>query len=225
MQPRCRVGALAALQLGACVVVACGGASATGEGSVSAQVGSNEAAADATPPAGTGPTSPGGSGDSAGADQGAPGPDHGPVPEDEGLKAATGGPAVASLPGFRVLPDGRSLVSLEVSGRVPVTQSIAAGRVRYHLAGVSVPARTNRFDLPTDFFATPVGRVRLYAADGGADLVIELRAPVRPTARVRQSDRGVVLRVELPRVDAVRVPEAAVLDQPREEEGTTDQPR
>jgi hypothetical protein len=215
MQPSCRFGVLVALQLAACAVGACGGASATGEASVSAGVGSEGTpAASAAGGSGTGARSPGGRGDRAQGAEGAPGPDNGPVPEDEGMLPAAGGLPVVSLPGFRVLPDGRSLVSLEVSGRVPVTQSTAAGRVSYHLPGVRVPERTNRFDLPTDFFATPVGRVRLLAVDGGADLVIELRAPAKPTARVRQSDRGVVLQVELPRLDAARVPEAAVLDNP-----------
>jgi hypothetical protein len=201
------LGVLAALQLGASLLTACGGASAKGEVGVSAQVGT------AAPTSGPGGSAQPSGGDAWTSSSGQAAPTaNGPVPEDQGLSPAPAGVAVASLPGFRILPDGRSLISLEVSGRVPVTQSTTAGRISYHLTGVNVPARTNRFDLPTDFFATPVGRVRLLSADGGADLVIELRAPARPTARLQQSGRGVVLRVELPKVDTVRVPEAAVVD-------------
>ena len=214
------LGGLAALLFGASLLAACGGASAKGEAGVSVQAGT-AAPTDRTASAGE-PTSQRG-GDRSDMGLGGAPTANGPVPEDQGLSPTPAGVTVASLPGFRMLPDGRSLISLEVSGRVPVTQSTAAGRISYHLAGVNVPARTNRFDLPTDFFATPVGRVRLLSADGGADLVIELRAPAQPTARLQQSGRGVVLRVELPRVDSVRVPEAAVVD-PQQADASPERP-
>jgi len=144
-----------------------------------------------------------------------------PVPEDEGLSAPVG-PAIVTLPGFRMLPDGGSVVFLEVSGRVHVVESRAEGRLSYHLAGAQVPERTNRLDIPTDAFATPVGHVQLLAEPGGADLIIELRAPTTPTARVQDSARGIVLRIEFPKPEGVRVPEQAVISE--EPEGASGEP-
>jgi hypothetical protein len=66
----------------------------------------------------------------------------------------------------------------------------------YRIAGVRVPVRTNRFDLPTEHFATPVGRVRLVAVDEGAELIIELRMPARSQARLQRTPRGTVLNVD-----------------------------
>lgn len=133
------------------------------------------------------------------------------VPEDPDLPTAPGGTPVATLPGFHSLGDGRSVVYLELSGRVPVTESRAEGRLSYHLPGVGVPARTNRFDLPTSQFSTPVGHIRLVPGAGGADLIVELRAPAEPSARLARSGRGVVLRIEFPFVSGVRVDQQVVL--------------
>jgi hypothetical protein len=81
------------------------------------------------------------------------------------------------------------------------------------MKGVRVPARTNQYDLPTSYFPTPVGRIHLLQVGDDAELTVELRARVRPAARVSRSGDGVALRLEFPKLDPQRVPEQAVLRQ------------
>jgi len=108
---------------------------------------------------------------------------------------------VATLPAFRMLPGGCSRVFLEMRGDVSVAENRAPGRLTYRISNVEVPERTNRFDLPTEHFATPVGRVQLLPVEGGAELVIELRAPAKSKATLRHSRRGMVLNVDFRSVD------------------------
>jgi len=111
------------------------------------------------------------------------------------------GSPVATLPAFRMLPGGCSRVFLEMRGDVSVAENRAPGRLTYRISNVEVPERTNRFDLPTEHFATPVGRVQLLSVEGGAELVIELRSPAKSKATLRHSRRGMVLNVDFRSVD------------------------
>lgn len=144
------------------------------------------------------------------------GPDRCGVPDDATLEPGTSpielergdepdrqytGPPVATLPGFKVLPGGCSLVRLEMRGDVAVTERRAPGRLTYVLSKVEVPVRTNRYDLPTEHFDTPVGRIQLVPAEGGAELQVDLRAPAKARASLRSSHRGVVLTVRLRSAD------------------------
>jgi hypothetical protein len=119
---------------------------------------------------------------------------------------------VASYPAFRLLDDGSTRVSVEVSRKVTITEHKAQGRVVYRLDGVAIPGHTTQLPLPTGFFRTPVDRVEMVEQSGGADLVIELREAVQPTYRVLDTPRGIVLQVDFPRpasVEAALPPDGA----------------
>jgi len=106
--------------------------------------------------------------------------------------------AMATLPGFRVFRDGTSRVFLEVSADVPVKETRAAGVLTYRFVGVRVPEKVNRLDLPTQYFRTPVSRVRLVKVDNDAELIIELRSETKPKIRLRKDAAGTVLSVDFP---------------------------
>jgi hypothetical protein len=103
---------------------------------------------------------------------------------------------IATLPAFRLLEDGSTRITVEVSRKVAVTEHKAQGRVVYSLAGVAVPGHNTLLPLPTGFFRTPVDRVEMVEQGGGADLVIELREAVAPTYRVLDTPRGIVIQVD-----------------------------
>jgi hypothetical protein len=111
------------------------------------------------------------------------------------------GVAMATLPGFRMFRDGTSRVFVEVSADVPVKETRAEGVLTYRFIGVQVPARVNLMDLPTQYFPTPVSRVRLVKAEDDAELIIELRAATNPKTRLRKDASGTVLSVDFPRLD------------------------
>lgn len=106
---------------------------------------------------------------------------------------------IATYPAFRLLEDGSTRITVEVSRKVAVTEHKAQGRVVYSLAGVAVPGNNTLLPLPTGFFRTPVDRVELVEQGGGADLVLELREAVEPSHRVLDTPRGIVIQVDLPR--------------------------
>jgi hypothetical protein len=104
----------------------------------------------------------------------------------------------ATFPGFRILEDKRTRVSVEISQKVSVSEHKAQGRVTYRLQGAVVPDRNNRLPLDTLFFATPVARVQLVEVDKDTDLVIDLKQPAEPTFRLTESEGGVILQVDFP---------------------------
>ena len=107
---------------------------------------------------------------------------------------------LATYPGFRMLPGGKSAVWLYINKKVPVDVRRAAGRVVYVLPGVQVGTVNNTRPLLTHFFETPLARAQLRPEKGGAELVLELRENVQPTHRVVDGPRGtMILQVELPR--------------------------
>jgi hypothetical protein len=110
------------------------------------------------------------------------------------------GTPIATYPSFRLLDDGTSRVTLEVTRKVAVTEHKAKGRVVYSFAGAAVPGSNTRLALPTGFFHTPVERVEAVGQGNGVDLVIELREDVTPTFRLLDTPRGSsVLQVDFPR--------------------------
>ena len=110
------------------------------------------------------------------------------------------GTPIATYPSFRLLDDGSTRVTVEITHKVAVTEHKARGRVVYSLAGAVVPGSNTRLALPTGFFRTPVERIEVVGQAGGADLVIELREALEPTYRVIGTPRGsVVLQVDFPR--------------------------
>jgi hypothetical protein len=107
---------------------------------------------------------------------------------------------LATYPGFRMLKDGRSEVWVQISKKVTVTPSVAAGHATFVLSGVDVGIRNNTNPLVTEYFDTPLSRARLKRSDGGAQLVLELREAVSPTHRVVDGPAGtMILYVQLPK--------------------------
>jgi hypothetical protein len=106
---------------------------------------------------------------------------------------------VATLPSFRVLPDGRTRIVVRVSGNIDVGEARTDLRAVYLLRGVGTIARENRLPLLTSYFRSPVTRVELVQQDSGVGLVIDLREAAAPTFRVEAVPGGMELVVELPK--------------------------
>ena len=110
------------------------------------------------------------------------------------------GPPLLTYPGFEVMSDGRSVVTVTVRGPVTVTEQKAEGRLVYILGGVSVPEKVNRLPLLTQHFPTQVSSVTVEQIAGGAQLVIDLREPSKATHRVSQTEGGgSLVTISLPR--------------------------
>lgn len=107
---------------------------------------------------------------------------------------------LATYPGFRMLKDGRSEVWVQISKKVTVTPSVAAGHATFVLSGVDVGIHNNTNPLVTEYFDTPLARARLKRDGNGAQLVLELREAVSPTHRIVDGPRGtMILYVDLPK--------------------------
>jgi hypothetical protein len=114
-------------------------------------------------------------------------------------RAVSGRPPTATYPGYRVV-DGdrtRSMVLVEVSRNVEVTQQRAEGRLIYVIHNTAVPERVNRLPLIADEFGTVVSRISLEQAGPDAFLVIETRSKVEATHRVVSTDNGVNVEVAI----------------------------
>ncbi|WP_156041041.1 hypothetical protein [Chondromyces apiculatus] len=98
-----------------------------------------------------------------------------------------------------MIPGGGSRVFVQVSRKVEVTESRAAGRLTYRMKGTQA-IQTNQYPLVTGFFPTPVGRVLLQQQGSDLDLVIELRVPSEGQHRVMDTDQGIVVQVDFPAV-------------------------
>ncbi|MBX3127131.1 MAG: hypothetical protein KF718_10460 [Polyangiaceae bacterium] len=108
--------------------------------------------------------------------------------------------AIATFPGFMMLPDGSSQVWVYLSKKVTVSVSQAPGRVTYLLAGADVAVRNNTNALVTEYFDTPLSRARLVRDKAGAQLVLELREGGAPQHVVEDGPGGTVrLRIRLPK--------------------------
>lgn len=109
------------------------------------------------------------------------------------------GPSVVSYPGFEVLPDGRSVVTVQVRGPVNITEQKAEGRIVYVLSGVAVPDKVNTLPLLTQHFPSQVTSVTIEQTPGGALLLIDLREPSKSTFKVHQNEAGNLVTISLPR--------------------------
>jgi hypothetical protein len=106
---------------------------------------------------------------------------------------------LVTFPGFRLRPDGTSVIWVTLSRRSRVEVSARGRIVSFHLPGVYVDVRNNTNPLVTSHFATPVLRTRLRPDKDGASLIVELREPLTPTHRVLDGPRGtMVLEVTVP---------------------------
>ncbi len=193
------------------LLLACSGAGTNGKVGASAELNANESGVSASLDLGAGGKAEPGAGWEDSADN--LGADDGDV--DGGTPSAT--MPIATLPGFRMLKNGRSRVFVEISGKISVTESSDPGIVRYVLKGVRVPERVNRMWLPTDHFLTPVKRARLVRISEGAELIIELRHQVVSKARLRNAPYGVILSVDFPKVQEVDRSNLTVTGIPRDQ--------
>jgi len=130
-------------------------------------------------------------------------PKRGPAPHRKGKRGHAApvfveGMPVAGAPNFFRLDGGATRISLEVSSKVEVTESVAQGRLVYRLRGARVVERVNLLPILTGYFATPVERAQLVQDDHDVTLIIDLREATTPTHRVVETPRGIVLQVDFP---------------------------
>jgi hypothetical protein len=141
-----------------------------------------------------------GSGDGSGSSAQGSGGDSAQSASGSVAQTLPSGPPIATLPTFEVLADGRSLVTVQVSGKTTATEQKAEGRLVYALKGVQVPARVNRMPLPTQNFETRVSQVQLEQTPDGANLVIDLREPAAEAQHtVSDLEGGTMLAVTIPK--------------------------
>lgn len=119
------------------------------------------------------------------------------------------GPPVVSFPSFEVHNDGRSVITLQIRGQVQVTEQKAEGRLVYALGGVNVPEKVNRLPLETRNFPTQVAAVTVEQTAAGANLIIDLREPAKPTYKITQNEEGSLLSVSIPRSEKYGVKDPA----------------
>jgi hypothetical protein len=127
--------------------------------------------------------------------------------------------AVATFPGFRLLPDGKSRIYVELTKAVAVDERRAAGVLVYVIHDARVPVRNNRNALITTHFPTPVGRARLLTAGRDVELLIDLRQAASATHKVVAGENGGArLEVDFPAGD---YPPAPGLFEPPTAKGRT----
>lgn len=106
-------------------------------------------------------------------------------------------PPTATFPAYRVLDEERrkSVIGVEVSRDVTVSEQKSEGRLIFVLNDTVVPEKVNRLPLVADNFGTAVSRVYLVQAGNDAHLIIELRTTVEHTHRVVQTDNGINVEI------------------------------
>ncbi len=129
------------------------------------------------------------------------------------------GPSVVNFPGFEILPDGRSIVTVQVRGPFQIAEQKAEGRLVFVMTGVAVPERVNRLPLVTQHFPTQVTSVTVEQTVGGAQLLVDLREASSSTFKVTQNEAGNLLTITLPRSARWS---RAVVDDPTSFERPTD---
>lgn len=96
-------------------------------------------------------------------------------------------------------PDGTSRCSVRLSAAVVPTTHASSRRFEVLLPGARVAARNDLHPLETEFFNSPLLRVRLERRGSSLALVLTLRADVTPTMRVETvPEGGQLVVVDLP---------------------------
>jgi hypothetical protein len=112
------------------------------------------------------------------------------------------GAAVATFPGFRLLPDGRSRIYVELSKNVMVEEHRTDQELTFTLHDAQVLVKNNRNALITTHFATPVSRARLVPAGNDINLVLDLRKAANATHQVVAGENGSArLEIDFPAGD------------------------
>ncbi len=107
--------------------------------------------------------------------------------------------ALATLPGFQMLPEGGSRLFVELTASVTVEERAVAGGLTYVLKSARIDKRNNENPLVTVHFNTPVTRARLLPSGHDLHFVIELRQNVKPTWKlVPAKDGASVLQIDFP---------------------------
>jgi len=119
---------------------------------------------------------------------------------NERLASEGAGPAEVTFAGFRTLPDGRSVVYIELTGPIAVEVSKSPGMVSYTLLQTKVPIRNNKNPLLTNDFPSSILSATLVADKKAkaARLVLKLRDAVEPKHRLVKRNGGAALEIELP---------------------------
>ncbi|MFZ5890376.1 MAG: hypothetical protein ACOY0T_04840 [Myxococcota bacterium] len=117
--------------------------------------------------------------------------------------------------GFRRLADGRALLYVEITSKVPVSVVQQPGGVIYRLEGARVALKNNKNPLLTQGFDTNLLSARLVvpkaprkkgarkaseAPASHVDLVLNLRSGVTPTHVMSERPGGAVLEITIPAV-------------------------
>ncbi len=115
---------------------------------------------------------------------------------------------LASSPSFAMLADGRSVVSLYLSKKTPVTRGGTGTLVHFELPSVQIGVWNNTNPLVTTHFATPLARVQLHRTKTGAQLELVLRSAVNVTHEVLAGPGGtLLLKITLPALSGAARPE------------------
>ncbi|MEO8799217.1 MAG: hypothetical protein ABI551_15110 [Polyangiaceae bacterium] len=105
--------------------------------------------------------------------------------------------AIATLPGFQMLPEGGSRLFVELTASVTVEERAVAGGLTYVLKNARIDKRNNENALITVHFNTPVTRARLLPSGHDLHFVVELRQNVKPTWKlVPAKDGASVLQID-----------------------------
>lgn len=117
---------------------------------------------------------------------------------------------LVSFPTFRMLPDGRSQLTVLVSKKTSIEQRVAAGRLSFLLRGAEVVGHIATLPLVVVHFDTPATRARLQRTKQGVELVIELREAARLQQTTADGPGGSMLvTVELPKAQRTYTDEVA----------------
>lgn len=113
--------------------------------------------------------------------------------------------------GFRRLSDGRALVYVELTRKVPLSVIKQPSGIVYRLEGARVALKNNKNPLLTGAFATNLlsarlvpskaprrGKGRAKDAARYVDVVLNLRAGVTPTHVMSERSGGAVLEITIP---------------------------
>lgn len=114
--------------------------------------------------------------------------------------------------GFRRLSDGRALLYVELTAKVPVSMILQDGTVIYRLEGARVALKNNKNPLLTGAFATNLLSARLVTPKPArktkargkqstaryVDVVLKLRSGVTPTHVMSERPGGAVLEITIP---------------------------
>lgn len=108
-------------------------------------------------------------------------------------------------------PDGSSRVFIQSTAPVePRVLNASAGKFELQLPRARIAAKTNRLPLDTRFFNTPVTKVSVSTASGGAVVQIDLRAAVTPAVTSEVGPTGYFFTyIELPKGDYLARPGTA----------------